>query len=770
MGIDLKKRPDAKTSLNLFLGSLFFGLFYWCMEAVRDVLIFRKGTIVEQLFYPDWMTFWMRVLVICILVLFGLFLQSRRTGLEKKAPRRGGGSPVLLSGVLSGACYWFLEAVRDTAVFHRGPLWERVFLPDPMSLWMRLLAVLIILLFSLYVQNLINERKRAEDELRAAQNRLEKLVGERTAELSLANAQLQQEVEERMRAETELLKVNRALKTLSQCNEIMVRSLDETALFDNICKTLLEAGGHRLVWIGIMDGGDRPQIEPVSIAGREPEDILFLKTEFDKRDFEKCPSGRVIHSGEPVIINNMKRIPFASTWCSKAAAKGFESMVSMPLRENDRTIGSLNILSGGVDAFDRQEIDLLQELASDISYGLSMLRTQKTIKQTHEEKDKLQAQLLHSQKMEAVGILAGGVAHDFNNMLTAIQVSADLVMMEYDQSHPARHELEEIHRIATHAADLSKQLLLFSRKHPMEFIPMSINQSVDNLRKMLKRLIGERIEIETRLAQDLWSVRGDRGTIEQVIMNLVINARDAMPKGGRLLIQTENIKLGKAEARRMPEARPGKFVRLRVEDTGHGMTPEVIQHIFEPFLSTKGPGKGTGLGLSVVYGIIKEHDGWITFKSQEGKGTAFDIYLPVLEILEEPGNKPEVSLKRLTGKGERILFVEDDEQVRENSVKGLIKNSYKVHPARNIAEAVQIFDRENGRFDLFFCDMALPDGNGLDLAETLKKKAPSLHVIVSSGYSDTRENALSRKDQGILFLKKPFALKDLLYAIQEALG
>jgi CheY-like chemotaxis protein len=220
----------------------------------------------------------------------------------------------------------------------------------------------------------------------------------------------------------------------------------------------------------------------------------------------------------------------------------------------------------------------------------------------------------------------------------------------------------------------------------------------------------------------------------------------------------------------MPEARPGKFVRLRVEDTGHGMTPEVIQHIFEPFFSTKGPGKGTGLGLSVVYGIIKEHDGWITFKSQEGKGTAFDIYLPVLEILEEPGNKPEVSLKRLTGKGERILFVEDDEQVRENSVKGLIKNSYKVHPARNIAEAVQIFDRENGRFDLFFCDMALPDGNGLDLAETLKKKAPSLHVIVSSGYSDTRENALSRKDQGILFLKKPFALKDLLYAIQEALG
>ncbi|MBN1894469.1 response regulator, partial [bacterium] len=446
-----------------------------------------------------------------------------------------------------------------------------------------------------------------------------------------------------------------------------------------------------------------------------------------------------------------------------------ESMVSLPLRVGEIKAGVLNILSRDAGAFDRQEIDLLKELASDIAYGLSMLRTQKTIKQAHEEKEKLHAQLLHSQKMEAVGILAGGVAHDFNNMLTAIQVSADLVMMEYEQSHPARHELEEIHRIATHAADLSKQLLLFSRKHPMEFIPMNINHSVDNLRKMLRRLIGERIEIETRLKEDLWSVRGDKGTIEQVLMNLAINARDAMPKGGKLLIQTQNTKLGKAEARRMPEARQGQFVHLRVEDTGHGMTPDVIQHIFEPFFSTKGPGKGTGLGLSVVYGIIKEHEGWITCKSREGKGTSFDIYIPAMEILEGPDARQAVHPRRLAGKGERILFVEDDERVRENSVKGLIKYSYKVHPARNIAEALRIFDRENGRFDLFFCDMALPDGNGLDLAETLKKKAPSLHVIVSSGYGDTRENALSRKDRGIFFLKKPFALKDLLSTIQEAL-
>ncbi len=385
------------------------------------------------------------------------------------------------------------------------------------------------------------------------------------------------------------------------------------------------------------------------------------------------------------------------------------------------------------------------------------------------EVKKLEAQLLHAQKMEAIGILAGGIAHDFNNLLTAIRGCADMALFEMDESHPVCRDLREIQNASERAAELTRELLLFSRKQPMKLVSLDLNHVVGNLHKIIKRLIGEDIEVYTDLSPDLWEINADKGTLEQVIMNFIVNARDAMPDGGKITIRTDNIVVDKPCKRAFPESKSGHFVCMSVTDTGMGMEKEIIQHVFEPFFTTKGVGKGTGLGLSVIYGIVKEHGGWVHVYSEPGQGSTFKIYLPAIFQKTKIEKKEIISKKKLEGNGERILIVEDERHVRELAHKILFKHGYSVFLSENVEEARHVFKREKGNFNLIFSDVVLPDGNGIELVDELLCNDPKLRILLSSGYTDHKSQWPVIQEKGYQFLEKPYTLFALLGAVQQAI-
>ena len=402
-------------------------------------------------------------------------------------------------------------------------------------------------------------------------------------------------------------------------------------------------------------------------------------------------------------------------------------------------------------------------------YMLGIFRDVSERKQHETEKERLQSQLLQAQKMEAIGTLAGGVAHDFNNLLTAISGFTTMAMEKLDESDPVQKDLKQVSTAATKAAGLTRQLLLFSRKQHMEPVPMDPNATISRLLKMLGRLIGEDIVIETDLGKEIWNILGDAGNIEQVIMNLSVNARDAMPNGGKLFIKTENLTIDKEYCQTCQGSRPGRFVRISVSDTGSGMDELIQEHIFEPFFTTKAEGKGTGLGLSVVLGIVEQHKGWINVYSEPGHGTTFKVYIPASSAGPRQKSMEDAPLALLQGKGERIMVVEDQAEVRELAVEILKANGYSVFPVSSAKEAMGLFEKENGKFDLVFSDVVLTDTTGILLVEELLKRW-KFGVIITSGYTDEKAHWDFIKENNYRFLPKPYAKPDLLRAVKEVLA
>lgn len=383
------------------------------------------------------------------------------------------------------------------------------------------------------------------------------------------------------------------------------------------------------------------------------------------------------------------------------------------------------------------------------------------------EQEILEEQLRQSQKMEAVGRLAGGVAHDFNNLLTAIIGNTELALYNSSLEETLKTDLNEIKNAAERAAALTRQLLAFSRKQPIQPKIIDLNTTILNMHQMLTRLIGEDIKLLADLAPDINRIKVDASQIEQVIMNLVINARDAMPSGGELHIRTENIKLNKRNSRCIPYSRPGEFVRLTIQDTGIGMDKEMINQIFEPFFSTKGLGVGTGLGMSVVYGIVKQHEGWINVYSEISEGSKIMIYLPALHYKNEIV-QPHIPVDSLIpGKGERILMVEDENAVLKYARRALSENGYQIDSARNAEEAIKIIQKKNIHFDLIFCDVVLPGKSGLEFVEELIEANPELKVLLCSGYTDEKSQWPLIREKGFPFIEKPYKLPELLNTINE---
>ncbi len=380
----------------------------------------------------------------------------------------------------------------------------------------------------------------------------------------------------------------------------------------------------------------------------------------------------------------------------------------------------------------------------------------------------LEQQLLRAQRMESIGRLAGGVAHDFNNFLTAVEGYIDMAMMELDENDSAYSDLVEAQRSAERAANLTRQLLLFSRRETMDFKPVDLNRVVSDLLKMLSQLLGEKYELLVNTERDLWQVRADVGHIEQVLMNLCVNARDAMPDGGTITISTGNAHISEKYAEMHTGAGAGDFVRLSVTDTGIGMDMETISHIFEPFFSTKQAGEGTGLGLSVVYGIVNQHGGWIEANSTPGAGSTFDIYLPVISSDAEDVSVDASAPEKLDAAGEKVLLVEDDEAIRRLTLKILEKAGYRVSCAGNSHEALALCQKEGDGFQLVFSDVVLPGGDGISLVEKILVDNPDTGVLLTSGYNE-EANWQKINARGYRFLQKPYSSYDLLKSLRQLL-
>ncbi len=385
------------------------------------------------------------------------------------------------------------------------------------------------------------------------------------------------------------------------------------------------------------------------------------------------------------------------------------------------------------------------------------------------ERKLLEQRLHQSQRMEAVGRLAGGIAHDFNNLLTAIIGYSDLLLMDLNGNQNARSSAEEVKKAGQRAAGLTRQLLAFSRKQVLQPKVIELNAVVEDMDKMLRRLIGEDIELITVLEESRGRVKADPGQIEQVIMNLAVNSRDAMPRGGKLTIETANIVLDHLYARQHMEVEPGPYVMLAVSDTGHGMDKETQAHIFEPFFTTKESGQGTGLGLATVYGIIRQSGGNIWVYSEPGQGTTFKIYLPRVED-EADAYEAQACSKELDHASETILLVEDEDSVRRLASSILQMNGYKVFEAERGSEAIEICERERGTINMMVTDVVMPRMSGPQLADHLAEVRPDMKVLYMSGYTDSAIINHGVLESGTAFLQKPFTPASLLNKVREILN
>jgi PAS domain S-box-containing protein len=385
------------------------------------------------------------------------------------------------------------------------------------------------------------------------------------------------------------------------------------------------------------------------------------------------------------------------------------------------------------------------------------------------ERALLEKRLHQAQKMEAVGRLSGGIAHDFNNLLTVIKGNSDVLANLVDQNGLYRQSVEQISRAADRAASLTRQLLAFSRMQVLQPDVLDLNAVVAEMTKMLSRLIGEHIEFVFVPDKSLGRIKADPGQIEQVIVNLAVNARDAMPRGGKLVIESRNVFLDRAYVRGHQPVVAGEYVMLAVSDTGHGMDAETQSRIFEPFFTTKEPGKGTGLGLSTVYGIVKQSGGFIWAYSEQGLGTAMKIYFPRIYDAVEPARAVKADLPPLGGT-ETVLLAEDEEDVRLLMSEYLQQNGYAVLPARNGEDAIEIAERHDGPIHLLVTDVVMPKIGGWELAERLANLRPDLKVIYLSGYTEYSTAPCDDRVWRDAFIQKPFAMELLARKIREVLG
>ncbi len=487
---------------------------------------------------------------------------------------------------------------------------------------------------------------------------------------------------------------------------------------------------------------------------------------------------RMLETGEAFLAPRLDMTALAPEIAEVYETIGIHSLLVAVLRVRGESIGTLSLFrfDPAAPAFDERDQELAQALADHAALAITNARLLRSTLRELAEREKAEAalrkteeQLRHAQKMDAVGRLAGGVSHDFNNMLSVILSYTGLILSDLKADDALRADIEEIKKAGERAADLTRQLLTFSRQQVVLPKFVDLNQIVAGMEKMLGRLLGADVELTLLPAARLGKVKADPGQIEQIILNLAVNARDAMPSGGKLTIQTNNIVLDEHYAAEQLGVTAGPYVMRAVTDSGAGMDKETQARSFEPFFTTKEKGKGTGLGLSIVFGIVKQSGGHIWVYSEPGKGTTFKVYLPRTD--GKPDAIPSQPPPSEGGRGsETILLVEDDEQVRAVARGILRRGGYTVLEAPGAGEALLVVEQYVARINLLVTDVVLPRMNGPQLVQRIRALRPDIRVLFMSGYTDEAIIQHGVLDSGVTFLQKPITPESLTRKVHEALG
>ncbi len=708
--------------------------------------------------------------------------------------------------------------------------------------------------------------------------------------VALRTRNLESEIIERKRAEESLRQLNRELQAISNCNQTLLRALDEQTLLNEICHIICDEAGYRLAWVGYVEHDEAKTVRPVAWAGFDSGYIADAKLSWaDNTERGQGPAGKAIRSGVINYVQDFSTDPKMTPWRENALKRGYRSVIALPLKdENTKVFGAALIYSAEVNAFTPDEIRLLEELASDLAYGIIALRmraegkraakaleeseakmrsilnnigigvalispnleilelnhqmrqwfpaidpgqhpicyrafntppretvcdycpTYKTLQDglVHEattqtpqtsgvrnyrvvsspilnpsgeitaaiemveditEKLSLEAQLRQAQKMESVGRLAGGVAHDFNNMLGVIIGHTELSLSRVDPTHPLFNSLQEIRKAAERSANLTRQLLAFARKQTVAPRVLDLNETVEGMLMMLRRLIGEDIDLAWLPGEGIFPIMMDPSQIDQILANLCVNARDAIAGVGKVTIETHPVTIQDAYCTNHPGFIPGQYVLLTVCDDGCGMTKDILDKLFEPFFTTKAMGKGTGLGLATVYGIVKQNNGFIDVYSKQEHGTIFKIYLPrhITKTEQIWKENPEPA----TAPGhETILLVEDEPAILKMAGLMLTNFGYRVLAFATPGEAIREAKKYAGHIHLLLSDVVMPEMNGRDLAKNLIALYPGIKCLFMSGYTSNVIAHHGVLDEGVNFIQKPFSMKALAAKVREVLN
>ncbi|MBN1933285.1 MAG: response regulator [Anaerolineae bacterium] len=576
-------------------------------------------------------------------------------------------------------------------------------------------------------------------------------------------------IAERVRAEQLLRALNRAALAMAQAmtrQDVFAAAAYELGQVSLNCAILTTDPEQRYLWPTFVSYSEGTLQAIGDLIGVRPGEYAIP---IEQVDFCR----QVILERQTVLIHDVGEVVRQVLPASMSVHAGrvnqqlrASRFIAAPLTIQDRVIGLLSVQSSSLQPGD---VPTITAFANQVAAAWHKADLMNELQNNLRELQQTQNQLIQAQKMEAIGRLAGGVAHDFNNHLTAIMGYAEMLQAELDPHDPRYKDAAEIRTAAERSTALTRQLLAFSRKQIIRPRVLNLNDLVGNMNGMLHRLIGEDVDLQTRLAADLGSVQADPGQIEQVIMNLSINARDAMPQGGRLIIQTANVDIDDTYARQHVQVQPGSYVKLCIADTGIGMDQETMSHLFEPFFTTKKAGKGTGLGLATVYGIVKQSNGYVFAYSEPGMGATFKIYLPRIDQAVEAVETDELSGDQPLG-NETILVVEDDESVRSLARRILAQSGYNVLQARNPDEALELCARHTTTIHLLLSDVVMPGHtNSQEMVARIVASRPGIKVLYMSGYTDDAIAHRGVLSPGVHLINKPFTRHTLTCVVRQML-
>jgi PAS domain S-box-containing protein len=564
----------------------------------------------------------------------------------------------------------------------------------------------------------------------------------------------------RRSAEARISHLNRVLRAIRDINQLIVRTGETQILISDACKLLVEYGSYASAMIVLVGENNNP----VAWASAGMSDrFVTIEKQLGSGALLPCQLAAGRNSGVALVEEGSK-VCFD---CPITGRTPNSDTMLACLIHGDVNYGYISVSVRKGFGTDPEERNLFMETAVDLAYALNSISNRKEMIKAEEARAAMQLQLLHSQRLDAVGQLAGGIAHDFNNILQVLMGHTQILLQRFSGEEDIRTEFEEIEKSIQRAATLTKQLLMFSRRQVMELATLDLNKTISGLMKMMQRLIGEHIMLRWIPFENLNAIFADSGMLEQIILNLCVNARDAMPDGGTLTIRTENRVLNTELQSENSIIDAGNYVVLSVADTGRGMTQEVRNQAFEPFFTTKPEGEGTGLGLSTVYGIVKQHEGTIIVESEPGKGSVFTVFFPsTTGAVKETGLK---SRETASGGRETILIAEDDDMVRNLAVKMLEKSGYTVLEASDGEEAVALFKREKSRVDMLLLDVLMPRMSGNDAYTMICELSPDIPVLFASGYNRNAIHTNFVLHEGVTLLHKPYSLHELLSAVRKIL-